>query len=93
MEYANVKEWLDKLIRNTEERKSLVFFNSRIRTYYVHSEIAIDNYIDEVADAMEIGLTEEKMKDGYFRYFFKYRDYTFYQVTRERLERFAGNDK
>ena len=93
MEYASMKEWLDKLIRNAEERKSLVFFNSRIRTYYVNGEIAIDNHIDEVADAMEIELTERERKDGYFHYSFMYRDYTFYQMTRVRLERFTGNNK
>lgn len=93
MEYANMKEWLDKLIQNQEERKSLVFFNNRIRTYHVDEEIAINNHIDEVADAMEIELTEEERKDGYYQYSFKYRDYVFYQITRVRLERFVEKNK
>lgn len=93
MEYADMKEWLDKLIQNLEERISLVEFNSRIRTYYVDKKIAITDHIEEIADVIGIDLMEGKKNGKYFYFFFMYKGCEFYQLREERLERFAGTDR
>lgn len=93
MEYADMKEWLDKLIQNLEERISLVEFNSRIRTYYFDKRIAIADHIEEIADVMGIDLMEGKKLGEYFYCFFMYKGCEFYHLSEERLERFAGTDR
>ena len=94
MEYANIKEWLDKLIQNKEELKKLVNFNSRISTYYVDNSIPINDHIEEISDIMGAKLIEKikKKEDEFYHYHFMYKGYRIHQLSEERIERFAGTD-
>lgn len=94
MEYASMKEWLDKIIDAKEHLKSLEQFNSRICSYGTSKDIPIEGNIEEVADTMGVQLQETKTKyEEYpYKYNFYYRGYEIYQLREERLESFAGTN-
>ena len=95
MEYANIKEWLDKIIEAKEYLKSLEKFNSRIETYGPDIRIPIRYHIEEVADCMGIELKEETHDFGQYKYeySFGYRGYKVFELRKRRLKSFAGTER
>ena len=91
MEYAEVKEWLDKLVANIIETESLYNFNEQIRVCRPGLTIHMFTGIDIVADVMGLELREdyEEDKDFPYRYSFEYKGNKFIQIEEERLESFV----
>lgn len=97
MDYVQMKQWLDALVDNLEEKGRLVDFNNRIRTHMPDKTIFL-NGIDEVADIMGIELQERKLSEDLenrfkYEYSFMYRGIKFKDYVCERMESFAGADR
>ena len=94
MKYTDVKEWMDALIENMEERKNLTCFNNQIRTTSESGDIQIYTGIDILADLLGIELKEESLEDieyPYLYYFF-YRGKKICQIKKERMIAGAGTN-
>ncbi len=88
MEHRKIKAWLDAWVDDIEKRRTLVNFNSQIKTHELHDYIFLSKGIDLVASAMGINLKEdfkEEEREFPYRYSFTYRGIEFIQYERERL--------
>lgn len=87
MEYPEIKEWLDKLVDNNQQRNELVTFSNQIRTLHPDEYIFIFTGIELIAEAMGIKLTEsvDKNRKFIYTYSFYYRGMRFIQFGNERL--------
>lgn len=86
MEYENVKEWLDALVDNLEQRNTLTRFNNSIRTHKPDDYIPIED-IFLVADIMGIELKERNVENSdqfNWEYSFEYRGIKFMDYLCER---------
>lgn len=96
MEYEKMKEWLDRLVANAKEALELSSFGNDVIVTTVHSRnIQIFQGIEIIADTMGIQLEEkERGDDEYpYKYGFQYQGVCIFQITEERLERFARADR
>lgn len=86
MEYQEIKDYLDNLIRVYKESRAAESFNSEIKAITVSYKemIHIHKGIDILADVMGIPLEVEERDDAEFRfeYSFKYRDFLFFQIEK-----------
>lgn len=81
MEYQEVKEWLDELIRARNRCLSLECLDTNIQAI-MHPTMDIHIYkgIEIVADVMGLKLTERKFNDKRMDYFFMYSNIEFFQI-------------
>lgn len=88
----DVKEWVDALIDNMEERKNLTSFNTQIQAAGVTGDIQIYKGIDVLADLFGVALEEEIYKGMEYPYccYFFYRNIKIFQLSRERMITGAG---
>ena len=96
MDYVQMKQWLDALVDNLEEKERLVHYNRRISTHMPDKYMFLYG-VEEVADIMGIELQESELSessycDRKYEYFFMYRDVKFMNYFSERIERFAVSD-
>lgn len=86
MEYAEIKDWLDAIVDSIEHQKSLVNFNSRVRTCHPDDFVLITG-IAFVADEMGVPLNVEYWDErDKFKYSFIYRGIEFMDILPCRLE-------
>lgn len=87
MEYEKIKDWLDKLVDNHKELKSLEDYNNQICLAAVAYFIQIYSGIQMIADVMGFVLNEEEREcTGYpYEYSFYYRGIKFLQINKEKL--------
>ena len=88
MEFATVKEWLDKLVDSYNELKSLKYCNTQIELCGLYDNIHIHRGIEVIADAVGIKLnvTYDSYSDYPYRYHFMYRGYEIVQIDNKPLE-------
>lgn len=87
MEYADIKEWLDGLVHDLENRDKMRVFNEQIKTVYPDDYIHMSCGIEIVAEKMGLDLTLSTRDDLEFKYkySFMYRGFEFLQLSKERL--------
>lgn len=89
-----VKAWLDAIVNNLEESRNLEYFNSRLKANFSSNSVIIEG-IETIADLLQVDVKEEIHSEEYeirYWYFFFYRGVKFLEMSRERMERFAGDD-
>lgn len=86
MEYAEVKEWLDRLVQNYNELKELKEFNTSV-SICTASYVQIFKGIDIIADIMGFHLSEKDYETSEFRYeySFMYEGIKFLELCEERM--------
>lgn len=87
MEYAEVKEWLDRLVQNYNELHELQEFNTSVSICTGCDGVQLFKGIDIVADVMGFSLTEKDEEIGQFRYrySFMYEGVEFFELFEERM--------
>lgn len=87
MEFETAKEWLDALVDNLEQIKSLDNFNNQIQTTGTLENIHIYSGIEVLSDLMGIKLKARKLSDYKYpyRYYFVYRGIEIFQLSKERI--------
>lgn len=89
MEYAEIKEWLDRHVRHFKEGNELEQFNSQISALTWDTKIQMFSGIKLVADIMGLDLvkTVRKRKDVEYpyKYSFVYDGVMFIQLSKERM--------
>lgn len=81
MEYQEVKNYLDALIRVRDEARNIQRFNSSIEAIMAaSSDIHIYKGIEIIADVMGLKLDKKKFLDRKPRYFFIYAGVEFFQL-------------
>ena len=97
MEYAEIKDWLDKVVAVEKDKRDLLDFNGEIRLCNGAGEITVFRGIEIIADVMGLEISEEiidkKCIVHPFFYRITYDGITFVQPCQERMERFAGADR
>lgn len=99
MEYADIKEWLDSLITNAEERYALQYFNESVYLVSQNNDNTIQIYegIEIVADVMGLTINISTLNCCDGNYFLqksiKYSNYTFFELLKVRKEEYmkVGN--
>lgn len=86
MEYAEVKEWLDRLVQNYNELHELKLFNTSV-SLCTASYVQLFKGIDIIADIMGFHLTEKDYETSEFRYeySFMYEGIKFLELHEERM--------
>ena len=97
MDYIQMKQWLDALVDNLEEKERLMHYNSRISTHKPDRNMFLHG-VEEAADIMGIELQERELSQSSYcnckyEYSFIYRDVIFMNYFHERIEKFAGADR
>lgn len=87
MGFAEVKEWIDKVIDNRNDAKSLEQFSSQVELNFVLfncEEIIVHKGVDIIAATIGEGLFTENIKDSRFDFkaYFNYRGYRFVQYCK-----------
>ena len=87
IEAASIRDWLDKQIKIQEEQKRSYKFSDSVRCYHPGYEIPIGKGSVYITDLLGLKLLETARDDVEypFRYEFKYKGVTFYQISKERL--------
>lgn len=92
MGYTEIKERLDKVVKNIKEAESLCDFNSQISFIRPLKRIHVFRGIDIIADSMGLELREENDwgDDLPYKYSFMYEGIEFFQLEQERLASFVS---
>lgn len=94
MEFTDVREWLDAIIESKKKLESLQNFNNSI-------SICSNSVAVHVYEGIEImaGLLGEELRmkpfddDEYpYQYSFQYKEIEVFQLSKERIEQYAGAD-
>ena len=81
MEYQEIKDYLDSLIRIRDEAKNSEKLNSSIEAIMiVNPEIHIYKGIEIIADVMGIKLKSRQRRDGITEFYFNYSKIKFFQL-------------
>lgn len=85
-----IKEWIDKLIDSIELRNSYSAFSKQIKTLpEKRKDIHVYEGIDAIASAVGENLEEEIDKDSDtdfpYSYYFVYRGFQIFQLSKERM--------
>lgn len=84
MEFSigDIKEWLDGIAKNMEQRKALAHFNNQIYAYDSGDWIQIEG-AGIVADILGLKMIYDGRFEEYHRYYFVYRGVKFLHLTEE----------
>ena len=87
MEYAEVKEWLDRLVHNYNEHHELSKLNESVSVCTTSYGIQLFKGIDIIADVMGFCITEKDEETSQFRYnySFMYEGVEFFELHEERM--------
>lgn len=87
MEYAEVKEWLDRLVQNYNELHELSELSTSVEICTGSNGVQLFKGIDIVADVMGFSLTEKDEETSQFRYrySFMYEGVEFFELFEERM--------
>lgn len=84
MDYASVKEWLDKLVSLHNEAKAIEQYSNDIEAIISRRGIHLYKGIEAVADVMGIELKKKEVEypdETRIRYFFYYSGLEFFQLS------------
>lgn len=92
MEYTDVKEWLDNIVKIHKMASFDHVFSDFIRASFVIDNVLVYDGIEILADMMGLELSERKVEPAdelKYEYSFVYDGVTFVSYRVERLERFV----
>ena len=95
MEYLEIKDYLDRLIRIQDEAQSCEDLNANIKAIMITGP-AIQMYkgIEIIADVMGLQLDSKKRGDGDMEYFFIYSGVEFFQIGKsDDIKKVSTNER
>lgn len=92
LEAAMVRDWLNQQIKIRNMQKASYKFNAAVMVHDPENDIAMTDGVFYIADLLELELEEQYRENHLYpwKYSFEYEGTRFYQLFRERPEKYAG---